>query len=82
MFSWLELRIRQSIQKSRIPVGLVLGRLWAARARDTRHKWKETAIRLLLLIASQCQDGTSSILTFVSFTLIELLKKNQLPFVL
>lgn len=47
-----------------------------------RHQQGEAAIRPFLLIASQCQDSTLTALTFVSLTLIELLKKNTLPLVL
>lgn len=46
------------------------------------HQRGEAAICPFLLIASQCQDGTLTALTFVSLTLIELLKKNMLPLIL
>lgn len=60
-FAWLEMGRGQcvKVQDSRgahsvgaegWSVHLVLG--------HHRHKWGEAAIRLFLLIASQCQDGT------------------------
>lgn len=54
--------------------------IWSWDTTDTNGV-KLPFIRPFLLIASQCQDSTLAALAFVSFTLIELLKKNKLPLV-
>lgn len=88
-FAWLDTGSVQSVCRSRIPEGCILWELGAAGGWSVclvlghhRHKRSEAAIRPFSLIASQCQAGTLPALTFVSFTLIELLKKNKLPLVL